>query len=119
MQATHLNPLQDLRLLLGGKEVRHLAGVQDHTDVLKEGLVLDLEIGEQEDNVLAVRAGHLEDALEVGSPRVEAVSLVDLDLKQLVVRNEGCQFCQRLPAATPDPDKKGVATFLLDDSVNS
>ena len=42
-RSTGLHPLQDVRLLVRGEEVGDLPGSQDHTDVLKEGLILDLE----------------------------------------------------------------------------
>ena len=39
-----LHPLQDVCLLLRQEEIRHFTGVQDHADVLEEGLVLDLHV---------------------------------------------------------------------------
>ena len=49
--AVSLHPLQDLSLLLRLKQVGHLARVEDHADVLHEGLIFDLEVGEQEHNL--------------------------------------------------------------------
>ena len=62
-----LHLLNDLGLLVRGVEVGHVAGVEDHADVLHEALVLDLVVREQEHRRLALAAA-LDQQLQSGEP---------------------------------------------------
>ena len=65
--------LLDLVDLVLGKQVGDLAGAQDVVDVLEEALVLDLVVGEEERDALAVGTGHAVQQLEVLHQIVDVV----------------------------------------------
>ena len=49
-----LDSLQDVGLFFRREQVGHVSRVEDHADVLQEGLVLDLLVVEQEHDLLPV-----------------------------------------------------------------
>ncbi len=58
-ECTHLRPgnplhfVDDFGSFFWSVQIRHVTGVQDHTDVLHERLVLDLVVRKQEDSLLS------------------------------------------------------------------
>jgi hypothetical protein len=71
--------LDDRVALVLGEEVRHLARVEHVVDVLEEGLLLDLRVGEEEHGRLALDARAVVELLEVLVELDQAVVLRDLD----------------------------------------
>lgn len=103
-------------LLVGGKEVGHLANVEQVVDVLEKGLVLDLRVGEEEHAVLVGLGRLAQDALQVLVPLVDRVALADLDHKQVVLGQVRGELGERLAAGAADVDEQGVAARLLEDA---
>ena len=64
-----LHFLDDLRLLVGSVEVRHVAGVENHADVFHERLVLDLTVGKQKHRVFPFAAGFQQQLKRTASHR--------------------------------------------------
>lgn len=52
-----LHFVDNLRLLVGREDVGDVARVEDHTDVLHEGLIFDLVVGKQEHRLLTLSPG--------------------------------------------------------------
>ena len=95
--------VDDFRELIGGKQVRHLARVQDIIDVFQEALQDDLCVGEQEDCWLALAAGKQEEPFQILVELVDAVPAAQLDLKALHVRDECSEPRQALTPASSHP----------------
>ena len=91
-----LHLLDDLGLLVRGEQVRNIGRVEDHVDVLEEGLLLDLRVAEEEDGRFSIAARLHKDLLDVVAPLVLAVRLRELDLDELVIGHEGSQLGRAL-----------------------
>ena len=68
--------------LVLGEETRHLASHQNLVDELEEGFLLDLGVGEDERNLLALQTRHLVQRLEILEQRALVVLLRDCNLER-------------------------------------
>mmetsp|Transcript_7377 Transcript_7377/g.32658 ORF Transcript_7377/g.32658 Transcript_7377/m.32658 type:complete len:813 (-) Transcript_7377:1941-4379(-) len=68
--------------LILGEETRHLASHQNLVDELEEGFLLDLGVGEDERNLLALQTRHLVQRLEILEQRALVVLLRDCNLER-------------------------------------
>lgn len=114
-----LHLLHQVGLLVGREDVGHVARVQKHVDVLDEGLVLDLAVGEEEHGALGGHAHLQHDLLQVLPPLAAGVALGDLNLVELVGVDERGQFAGALPPTAPDAHQEQVAFVLLQDPADS
>eukprot|EP00966_Prymnesium_polylepis_P179650 4159641-Prymnesium_polylepis.1 len=104
--------VDDLRLVVVVEEVGHLARVEDVVDVLEEGLLDDLRVGEEEGHQLALLAAPEQDLLAVVAPLRLAVRLGDLDLEALVLGDGRREPRERLAARAADAEEQAVAARL-------
>ena len=78
------------------EEVGHLARVEDVVDVLEEGLLDDLRVGEEEHELLPLVAHHQQRLLQVIAPLGLAVVLGDLDLEAVELGHRRREARERL-----------------------
>ncbi len=72
----------DFGFFVGRENVGNLARVEQGVNVLEEGLVLDLRVVEQKDNLLVLLPGAPQHLLQVVLPLDQTVLLGDLGLEQ-------------------------------------
>ena len=94
----------------------HLAGAEHVVHELEEALVLDLVVGEDEGDALAVGAGRAEEKLQVVHQVTDVVRARQCDLKRLVAGDERRQARERLFAGAADADEQRVTTWCADDA---
>jgi len=87
--------------------------VEEVVDVLEEGLLFDLRVGEEEDAMLFGLSGAPHDLLDVLAPVVQRVGATQLDLEQLVVGHVCRQTSDRLTPGAADADEQRVTSWLL------
>ena len=107
--------------LLLGEETRHHARRQHVVDHLQEALVLDVRVGEEEDDRRAALVGTelLVELLEVVLELLLRVEARERDLEDAVLRREGRELGQRLLARAADADQQRVAAREAQDAVDA
>ena len=66
----YLNSFKNFGFFFRDEQIGHLARVEDHRDVFEERLILDLFVGEEEDDLLTVCAGHFKNLFEESAFKV-------------------------------------------------
>ena len=102
----------DLLDILWSHQVGHFPGVQDVVDVLKEGLPHDLGVREEEHSRLVLRAGLLQEDLEVVLPLLLLVVLGDFYREGHELSYEGGQSSQGASPGASHSDQQGVPSGL-------
>lgn len=102
-----------------GKEIGHLAGIEDVVDVFEETFICDLHISEDEGQRLAFSTRHLGDLLQVPSERLSIVIFDQLDLVSLAAHDEGGKFGKTLLAGAAHTDQHGIASGLTQDTADT
>ena len=103
--------VDDHVLFILGEETRHLASHQNLVDVLQEGFLLDLGVGEDERNLLALQTRHLVQSLEILEQVRLVVSLRDLNLERKRSGDVRGEPGQRLLSRAPHADEQRAATL--------
>ena len=79
----------------------------------------NLSVAEEEGDRFVFDTADHKDFLDILTPCPHGVVLDDLYLEELVVGDEGGHFSERLPAASSNAEKQGIAGRLPDDSCDS
>jgi len=76
-------------LLIGRKDIRDLTCVENIVDILKEALLLDLGVSEQESGLISFGSDLSHEVLHVLSPLLRPVVLLNFNLEGVEVSHEG------------------------------
>mmetsp|Transcript_3268 Transcript_3268/g.5386 ORF Transcript_3268/g.5386 Transcript_3268/m.5386 type:complete len:296 (+) Transcript_3268:3168-4055(+) len=111
--------LHDGDELVLGKQIGHLASVQDVVDVLQKRLVFKLSVGKQKHRRRRCAPGLFQHAFQVLPPLVRGVGLADFDGEELVVGHERRDANQALASTAPHPHQQSVSVRRLNNATDA
>ena len=103
--------VDDHVLLILGEETSHLASHQNLVDEFQEGFLLDLGVGEDERNLLALQASHLVQGFEILEQVGLVVLLRDCNLERERSDDVRGESGQRLLTGAADTNQQGAASL--------
>jgi hypothetical protein len=100
-------------------QVRHLTSVEDVVNVLEHALPHDLRVCEEEHDILALDASHLQHTTQVVAPLVLTILLADLDLVTLELLHVHGKARKGLAARAADAKEEGVPAGSADNAADA